>query len=178
LRCAAAAFLLAAAPALAESPPAVQPRRDVDVTYKVPVGGKDVALLQRLRFSASLHKQRVDLPTSGNWMVLDYGAHTLSVIRDETREIVDLPAPETATQPGAAGFAKLGPASIAGFACTEWRTRDTRGNETIACYTADGVLLQARNDTAVMMQAVTIAYGPQPDSTFTLPPGYTHTRPQ
>jgi hypothetical protein len=97
----------------------------VDVTYKVPVGGKDVALLQRLRFSASLHKQRVDLPTSGNWMVLDYGAHTLSVIRDETREIVDLPAPETATQPGAAGFAKMGPASIAGFACTEWRTRHT-----------------------------------------------------
>jgi hypothetical protein len=175
----AAALLLAGTTAMAEPPPTVQPTRDVDVTYKVPVaGGTDMAILQRLRFSASLHRQRVDLPTSGNWMMLDFGAHTMSLVRDQSREIVDLPAPASASQPGAgAGFVRQGAASVAGFDCTEWHTRDTRGQETVACYTTDGVLLRARNDSGTLMEAVQVSYGPVPASVFTLPDGYTHQKP-
>jgi hypothetical protein len=155
----------------------VQPTRDVDVTYKVPVGGgKYMALLQRLRFSTALHKQRVDLPTSGNWMVLDYPAHRLSMIRDESHEIVDMPAPPTAPAAGG-GFARAGTANVAGLACTEWRTRDTRGNETLACYTDDGVLLRARNESATLMQAVSVHYDTQDAKIFVMPDGYTHTTP-
>jgi hypothetical protein len=168
------AFIFAATPALADAPPALQPTRDVDITYKVPVGANNMALLQRLRFSASLHKQRVDLPTSGNWVVMDYGAHRMSMIRDESKEIVDMPAPETAA---ASGFVRVGPDMVAGLACTEWRTRDTRGAETEACYTNDGVLLQARNESAVMMQAVTVHFDAQNETVFALPAGYTHTTP-
>ncbi len=177
-RWAALAVLLLPLPCLAEAP-LVQPARDVDVTYKVPVaGGADMAILQRLRFSAALHRQRVDLPTSGNWMMLDFQSRRMAMVRDESREIVDLPAPDASTQPGAgAAFARLGPASVAGLDCTEWRTRDTRGQETVACYTADGVLLRARNESAVLMEAVDVKYATQGAEVFALPEGYSHQKP-
>jgi hypothetical protein len=182
MRLAAFAFgaTLAASPALAQAQPLVTPTRDVDVTYKVPVaGGKDMAILQRLRFSAGLRRQRVDLPTSGSWMVLDYVTHHMTLVRDSSHELVDLPAPENAGQPGpAAGYIQAGPAQVAGLACTEWRTRDTRGQATIVCYTPDGVLLRARNDAGVLMEAVDVAYRPQDATIFDLPSGYSRQTPQ
>jgi hypothetical protein len=167
------AGLFLAGAARAEAP-VVQPTRDVDVTYKVPVaGGTNVAILQRLRFSASLHIQRVDLPTSGNWMVLNFATKRLAMVRDESREIVDLPAPDNSAQPGAgAGFTRVGAARVAGLDCVEWRTVDTRGQQTVACYTADGVLLRARNDSGVLMEAVGVVYAPQEAGVFKLPGGY------
>jgi hypothetical protein len=172
-------LLFLASPAWADQPPAVQPQRDVDVTYKVPVAGSgDMAILQRLRFSAALHRQRVDLPTSGNWMMLDFAAHTMAMVRDQSKEIVELPAPPNAAVPGAgAGFARMGEATVAGLACTEWRTRDTRGQETVACYTPDGVLLRARNDSGTLMEAVQVGYGTLPAAVFALPEGYTRQKP-
>jgi len=170
-------LLVAPACAEAQSAPRTTPTRDVDVTYKVPVaGGRDMAILQRLRFSASLHRQRVDLPTSGNWMMLDFVTHRMTLVRDESRELVDLPAPDSAAQPGG-GFAFVGRAQVAGLACTEWRTRDTRGEQTVACYTDDGVLLRARGDRGVLMEAVDVAYRAQRADVFALPQGYTRQQP-
>jgi hypothetical protein len=182
---AAVCVCLAVAPvsAVAQGAPAAAPHttpvRDVDVTYKVPVaGGRDMAILQRLRFSASLHRQRVDLPTSGNWMMLDFVTHRMILVREESRELVDLPAPDSAAQPGGgAGFALVGTAQVAGLACTEWRTRDTRGEETVACYTDDGVLLRARGDRGVLMEAVDVGYRPQGAEVFAMPEGYTRQVP-
>jgi hypothetical protein len=183
IRLAALAFCaaLATSPALSQTQPLVTPARDVDVTYKVPVaGGKDMAILQRLRFSAALRRQRVDLPTSGSWMVLDYVTHRMTLVHDDSHELVDLPAPENAGQPGrAAGYEQAGAAQVAGLACTEWRTRDTRGQATTVCYTPDGVLLRARNDAGVLMEAVDVAYRPQGSTVFDLPSGYSReTHPQ
>jgi hypothetical protein len=173
------ACCLTASPALGDAPASVKPTRDVDVTYKVPVGdGGHTAILQRLRFSAALHRQRVDLPTSGNWMVLDFVTHRMALVRDESHEIVDLPAPDSASLPAnGAGFVRMGPSNVAGLACTEWRTRDTRGQETVACYTQDGVMLRARNDTATLMEAVNVHYGDVSAATFRLPDGYSHQVP-
>ncbi len=167
--------LLAWSPALADAPPALQPTRDVDVTYRVPVPGSgDAALLQRLRWSAARRQQRVDLPTSGSWMVLDFARQRMEMVRDDTHEIVDMPAPRTADQPGAgAGYTRLGPASIAGLSCTQWRTIDTRGEETLACYTDDGVLLRATAGTRVLLEAISVKFEGQPDALFQLPAGYT-----
>lgn len=169
-------MLASARAGAADAPaPLTRPSRDVDITYKVPVaGGGDMAILQRLRFSASLHRQRVDLPTSGNWMMLDFSANRMFLVRDESHEVVETTPPETATLPnGGNGFARLGPSTVAGLPCTEWRTHDTGGNETITCYTDDGVLLRARSGDYVMMQAIHVAYTPQDPATFTPPPGYT-----
>jgi hypothetical protein len=158
LRCLGLGLVAFAGLARAEAPAALRPLRDVDVTYKVPVrSGTDANLLQRLRWSASLQRQRVDLPTSGNWMMLDFANHRMALVRDESREVIDLPAPRSAEQPGGgAGYTRLGPATVAALACTEWRTIDTRGQESIACYTDDGVLLRARQGDRVLMEAISV----------------------
>ena len=172
----AAAILAGAFSAVAQAAPAVQPTRDVDVTYRVPVpGATDTYLLQRYRWSAARREQRVDLPTSGNWMVLDFNAHRMALVRDESREVVDLPSPQNADQPGAgAGFTRVAPATVAGFACTDWRTVDTRGQETLACYTDDGVLLRATSGSRTLMEAVHVNYTAQAEAVFQPPAGYTH----
>ncbi len=173
----AAAFGLAT-PALAQTAPVVQPTRDVDVTYRVPVpGAADTFLLQRLRWSAANRQQRVDLPTSGNWMVLDFAAHRMALVRDDSREVIDLPSPQSADQPGGgAGYARVAASSVAGVACTEWRTVDTRGQETLACYTDDGVLLRATSGTRTLMEAVHVNYEAQAASVFQTPAGYARTQ--
>ena len=169
-------LLACAAPALAQQAPVVQPTRDVDVTYRVPVpGGTDTFLLQRLRWSAARREQRVDLPTSGNWMVLDFNAHRMALVRDASREVVDLPSPQGADQPGGgAGYTRVGPATVDGLACTTWQTVDTRGQATLACYTDDGVLLRATSGTRTLMQAVNVSYGAQDEAIFRPPADYTH----
>ena len=174
--CVLLAGLASAHTARAQDAPPLQPTRDVDVTYRVPVPGADsAALLQRLRWSALRHQQRVDLPTSGNWMMLDFATHRMAMVHDETREVVDLPAPPSAEQRGGnAGFVRAGSGTVAGLACTQWRTTDTRGQETLACYTDDGVLLRATAGTRVLMEAVGVKYETQGDAVFALPTGYTH----
>ncbi len=163
-----------AGPALAQPGPAVQPTRDVDVTYRVPVpGATDAYLLQRLRWSAAHRQQRVDLPTSGNWMVLDFNAHRMALVHDGSREVVDLPSPQSADQPGAgAGYTRVATSSVAGLSCTEWRTVDTRGHETLACYTDDGVLLRATAGARTLMEAVHVNYVAQAASVFQTPADY------
>ncbi len=161
--------------AYAEAPPA-RPLHDVDVTYKVPVpGGDNTALLQRYRWSVVAQTQRVDLPTTGNWMVLDFARHRMALVRDPSREVVDVPAPLSADQPGGgAGYTRVGMDNVAGLACTMWRTVDTRGAETLACYTGDGVLLRAQSGSRVMMEAVNVTYATQDPAVFLPPADYTH----
>ncbi len=169
-----AALLAGPLAARAADAPLLQPSRDVDVTYRVPVpGGVDVSLLQRLRWSAARRLQRVDLPSSGNWMVLDFTAHHMAMVRDDSREVLDLPGPQAADQP-ADGYVRAGSARVAGLDCTQWRTTDTRGEPTLACYTADGVLLRATEGPRVLMEAVSVTFAAQPAAIFQPPAGYTH----
>ncbi len=161
---------------LADAPPALQPTHDVDITYKVPVaGGHDMAILQRFRYSASLRRQRVDLPTSGNWMVLDYVTHRMQAVRDESREVIDAPVPAEPPAAAGAGYRRLGTATVAGRLCTEWQTRDTNGQVTITCYTTDGLLLRARTNDRVLIEAISVSEAPQDPTIFTAPSHYTHT---
>ena len=71
--------------------PLLVPARDVDVTYRVLVQqGSDISLLQRLRFSTFLHRQRLDMPTSGEWLVMDFAAGRMAMVRDATNSFVEL----------------------------------------------------------------------------------------
>jgi hypothetical protein len=108
---------------------------------------------------------------SDNWMVLDFRSHRMSLVHDGSHEVLDAPAPPEAN---GTGFARAGDDVVAKVACTLWRTVDTRGAATLACYTSDGVLLRASSGGKVVMEAVSVVYAAQDASLFQPPAGYVH----
>jgi len=162
-----------------DRPPTV-PTRDVDVTYQAGQGGQVV--VQRSRWSAGARKLRVDTPTPGVYAIADYGAHTLMMVSEPAHGVMDLNAAE-AGFPGSAasagaGFIRRGSGQVAGLPCTEWETSDRQGQPVVACYTEDGVLLEARHGAQVFVQATRVAYGTLDAAVFVVPPSYTHASPR
>jgi len=166
LGCAAAGVVNLAA--LAQPHPPTLPTRDVDVTYRTG------ALEQRWRFRAADQKLRLDPPTQGVYMILDYSAHRMVMVNDTERATIDAPAPARTPfgAPLGAGTVRHGTDRVAGLECTEWETGDTAGQPTLACFTADGVMLRARRGDAVLVEADRVAYGPLDDALFVVPASY------
>lgn len=170
--------------AAADERPATVPTRDVDVTYRA--GQGDQAVLQRSRWSAEGKKLRLDTPTPGVYAIMDYAAQTLAMVSDAERGVLDLPPPPGGLPgPGGAGrgtpntvFTRRSPGRVAGLPCTEWETLDTMGQPTIACFTDDGVLLEARRGAQVLVQAVRVSFGALDPAAFVVPPSYRHESPQ
>lgn len=168
----------------AEERPATVPTRDVDVTYRA--GQGDQAVLQRSRWWAEGRRLRLDTPTPGVYAIVDYAAQTLAMVSDAERGVLDLPAPPGGLpgQGGAgravpnAAFSRRSVNQVAGLSCTEWETVDTLGQPTIACFTGDGVLLEARRGAQVLVQAVRVAYGILDPAAFVVPPSYRHQTPR
>lgn len=162
-----------------DRPPAL-PTRDVDVTYKAGQGEQTV--VQRSRWSAALRKLRVDAPTPGVYAIADYAAHTLSMVSEPARGVLDLDGAEAAFPGAAAGggasFVRQGDSQVAGLPCTEWETADRQGQPVLACYTEDGVLLRARHGAQVFVQATRVAYGALDAATFVVPPAFAHKTPR
>ena len=151
--------------AWAQDRPPTTPTRDVDVTYRAGQGDKVVQ--QRSRFRASDQRLRVDTPTPGVYAIVDYRAHTLAMVSDAERAVLDMPAPAgpapgglpAMAPPAAPAIVRRGTDQVAGLACTEWETTDTTGQPTLACFTDDGVLLRARRGAQVLVVAARVAYG-------------------
>lgn len=160
---------LAALPAMAQERPPTVPLRDVDVTYRAGAGA--AAMQQRSRWWVGEGKLRLDPPTPGVYMIVDTRARTMAMVSDEDRGVVDLPAPDTIS---GGQFVRRGAEVVAGLACTEWETLDTQGLPTVACFTADGVLLRARRGASVFVEAVQVRYGPPDPAAFVVPPSYKH----
>jgi len=173
------ASIAASAMADQDRPPAM-PTRDVDVTYRA--GQGDQAVGQRSRWSAEVRKLRLDTPTPGVYVIADYNAHTLAMVSDPARGVLDLEMPAGGLPgqavPGSAGFLRRGMSQVAGLPCTEWETLDRQGQPTLACYTEDGVLLEARHGAQVLVQATRVAYGVLDAATFSIPPSYSHESPR
>lgn len=160
--------------ATAQDRPAPLPTRDVDVTYRSQQGNQ--VLEQRSRFAAGAQRMRLDTPTPGLYVIVDYRAHTMAMVSTADRGVLDMPAPATGA-PGmaAAGmYVRQGDDRVAGLPCTEWQAKDTQGQPAVACYTADGVMLRARRGTQVLAVAIRVAYGPVDAALFTIPDGYDH----
>ena len=160
--------------------PATLPTRDVDVIYRTGGGGR--AMSQRSRWSAAERKMRLDTPTPGVYAIVDYATGTMAMVSDQNRGVLDLPVPAGGLPgqgaPGSAPFTRRGSTQIAGLPCTEWETRDLRGQATLTCFTDDGVLLQARHGTQVLVEATRVAYGVLDRATFAVPPDYAHGAPR
>ena len=173
------ALLLASALALAaqaaERPP-ITPQRDVDVTYAMvsPQQGSP-ALTQRMRWSVATGRLRVDPPTGGLYMIIDYRAKRMAVVKPADRAVLDV----STAGPGlpgadAGGYVRGGAAQVAGLPCTEWQTADAAGQDTLLCLTADGVMLRASQGGHVLLEATGVSYSPQDPSAFLTPDGYRH----
>ncbi len=184
LRGLATAFvMLAALPARAETPPFASPQCDADITYRMQVPGapaQAAPLSQRLRVQAGTGLQRIDPPSAGTeagtYMITDGRSGRMIVVQPGNRSAVQVPSPGGRLPPpgerASGDYQRLGQERIAGNACTDWRTRDRLGQESVVCLTEDGMLLQVAQQGRVLAQAVRLDRSAQPASVFAVPPGY------
>jgi hypothetical protein len=170
------AAALLAAPALAQDRPPLFPTRDVAVTYRV-TGGPQPLNEMSMSWHAAQQLMRVDLPGGLGFMVADQQNQRGFMVMEAQRMVMDVPMGQAASHIQAfqnARFTRVGQDRVADTACTVWRYEGPSQNGT-ACITEDGVML--RSDTAaqgrqVRMEAIRIAYGPQPLARYQRPQGY------
>ena len=99
--------LLAGAAAAAERPP-ITPQRDVDITYRLAQPAPDAPpLQQRMRWSVAAGKLRVDPPSPGLYLIVDYRTKRMAVVKLAERAVLDM----SGAGPGLVGRP---PARIAG----------------------------------------------------------------
>ena len=163
--------LLAPLHAHAQDRPALTPTRDVDVTYRTERAGQVIE--QRSRFDAALQRTRLDMPTPGLYSILDHRAHTLSIVSDPERGVIDMPSGGTG-QAGAGAYTRRGQDQVAGLPCTEWETQDSQNQPVLTCFTPDGVMLRARRGAAVLAVATRVTYGTLDPALFAPPAAYGH----
>jgi hypothetical protein len=166
-------LLLAAVLTMAQAPPQPlpHPARDVDVTYRMVRG--DTVLTERMRWQAATQRQRVDPPTEGLFIVIDYRAGRMRTVRLSDRLVIDMAAPATGAGTPDAMYVRQGEDKVAGLACTDWQATATDGRSTVACITADGVLLRAAAGGRTLLSAASVAYAPQDSALFAAPDGFT-----
>ncbi|MBV9747314.1 MAG: hypothetical protein JO157_00720 [Acetobacteraceae bacterium] len=161
-----------ALPARAADAPIIVPTRDVDVLYQADQGGQ--TLQQRLRWDVKDQLMRVDSPSPGLWMLVNYRNRQIFLVSDAQKSILEMSAKAGPLpgQPGGANFVRRGTDQVAGLPCTQWQAMDSQGQDTMACLTSDGVLLRAMRGRVVLIQAQRVAYGPENPALFKLPVGY------
>ena len=159
----------------AERPP-ITPQRDVDVTYAIGAsqdGGPP--LTQRMRWLVATSRLRVDPPTPGLYMIVDYRAKRMAVVKPADHAVLDVSTAGPGLPGAAAGdYDRRGAGQVAGLACTEWQTTDAAGRQTLLCLTPDGVMLRASQGDQVLLEATSVSYGPQDPAAFQPPAGYRH----
>ncbi len=162
-------ILMTAFALMAQAParPLAHPSRDVDVTYRMVRG--DRVLTERMRWQAATQRQRVDPPTEGLFIVIDYRAGRMHTVRLSDRLVLDMAAPAT----GDGAYVRQGADQVAGLACTDWEATATDGRATVACITDDGVMLRATAGGRTLVSAVAVDYAPQDPALFATPDGFT-----
>ncbi|CEF55332.1 hypothetical protein [Acetobacter ghanensis] len=157
--------------------PAITPSTDVDVEYELASPQGDVSTRQRMRWQVATLRQRLDPDKSSVFMITSWRDRTLSVVDMGRKRVSIMPVPGTQqlTPPGqpamVGSYARLGSSVVASEQCTVWRTKDTDGHQTDACYTADGLLLQVAQGGQITVRALSVQRTPQPDSLFVIPDG-------
>jgi len=169
-----------AVPAFADQPP-LRPTRDVDVTYRATAGGQPAdarVLEQRVRWLVAAHLMRIDPPTTGLFVIIDYVARRMNVVRESNRSVIEMAAPEDmagmAASPRRGGYTRHGADIVAGLPCTDWQTADRDGRPVLVCITDDGVLLRASSGDKILVSATSVRFAPQDPAAFRIPADYTH----
>ncbi len=132
-------------------------------------------LTQRMRWSIAAGRLRVDPPSPGLYMIVDYHAKRMAVVKVADRAVLDVSTAGPGLPGASAGsYTRQDAADIAGLHCTNWLTADAGGHDTTLCLTEDGVMLRASQDGRVLLQATGVQYGAQDPSAFLPPEGFRH----
>ncbi len=156
--------------------PRLMPTRDVAVIYRTEQG--DHSLEQRVRWSAAEQRMRIDPPTPGLFVLIDYAAHRMELVRERDHSVLELAAPASVPGLGAqrsGAYERRGTEVIAGLACTDWRSRDLAGRDTRICATDDGVVLKVWQGDRALATASEVRYVPQEAALFRAPAGYSRS---
>jgi len=158
----------------APASPIMQPTRDVDVIYEMARG-----LHQRMRWDIGQHRLRVDPPSPGLYLVVDLTRHRAFLVQQSAKRVLESPATTAIAGTPPTAATPHGTDTVAGLACTEWKSADNGGNPTLLCVTPDGVMLRARTpEGSVLLQAVSVEYAPQDPSIFAIPTDFSRDRPE
>jgi hypothetical protein len=175
---AAALVLCAAGAAAGNDRPVLRPLHDVDVTYQLDAGGGSL-LHERLRWAVASQRLRVDPPTVGLYVIIDFVARRMSTVKLTERTVIEMAAPDNVTgmpNNAAAAAVRQGADTVAGLACVDWDMTDAAGEAARLCLTGDGVLLRARAGGRTLLSAETVHYGPLDAGLFQVPAGYAHRK--
>jgi len=126
-------------------------------------------MTERMRWQAATLRQRVDPPTDGLFIVIDYREGRMHTVRLSDRLVLDMAAPAS----GGGTYVRQGEDQVAGLACTDWEATATDGRRTVACITADGVMLRASAGGATLLSAMSVDYAQQDPALFAVPDGFT-----
>ena len=165
-----------------QNAPCITPGTDVDIDYELTSPQNGSLLKQRMRWQVATLRQRIDPEGNALFMLTSWPDHTLTVVDlvRHTQSVMPAPSHEL-TPPGHPAmmghYARLGSSVVAGEHCTLWRTKDSDGFVTDACYTTDGLLLQVSRKQKIMVQAVRVDRAAQPDSIFRVPEGFSKVAP-
>lgn len=161
--------------------PLLRPAKDVEVTYRVsnPAAPRDAPpLVQRTYWRVAAQVMRIDPPTPGLYVIIDYLARRMSVVREEDRSVIDMAAPDgMAGLTGGSGahtYMRRSDDAVAGIGCTNWETTDRNGRRTLACITADGVMLRVSSGGQTLAIATSVRYAPPDPALFRIPSDYAH----
>lgn len=155
---------------VAADQPEALPTRDVDVAYRSEPGGQAApAVEQRSRFSVAAQRARLDMPTPGLFSIMDYRSHTLAIVSEPDRKVLETTGAGPASP---VVYQRHGEAQVAGLPCTEWEARDSVGQPAVTCFTTDGVMLRVRRGDQVLAVATRVTYAPQPAALFQVPEGF------
>jgi hypothetical protein len=152
--------------------PLMHPNRDVDISYRMtPESGKPGT--QRMRWLAAKALMRVDVP-GGLYIIIDHRKNEMITVNPSLRTIVvSLNPPHGLFDPDESlRYEKIGTNSIAGVACTEWKRPDRTRDPDDFCVSDDGMLLQVKQDQAVLMRALHVKAHPLSPALFDLPKTY------
>ncbi len=179
--------MLAALPAVGQERPLLRPSHDLAVVYRVQASGPNgEAETRTVRMYWTGQGTRMRLETEGQpgFALVDFTAGRMTMVMLPQKAYAEATfdadhAPGLNIPPDST-ITRGGSDTVAGVACTEWQVSGPQGGGT-ACITSEGLLLRVRGGQpgqAAALEAVSVTYGPQPASLFTLPDGLQKVAPQ
>ncbi len=174
----AGAMVACCSSAFADLPP-LHPSRDVAVVYRAAGAtekdGVPQARMVRLYWGENGQALRVEVEGQPMVALVDFKHGRMAMLIEPRKIMVETKLDPRMVPgfvlPADAKAVRDGTDTVTGLTCDVWRLSGPHGKGT-ACVTADGVVLRAAGSAehgAGELEAISVAYGPQPASLFTPP---------